>query len=175
MKTSTIETSRLQLRPLNINDAEHIYISWGCDDDVSKYMRWNTHQSINDTREWLLIEEKNIDSDENYTWGFVLKSTGKLIGSGGLSFNKDKYYFELGYGLMKDAWGNGYATEAATRIIEFAKNELGLQKLFCCHASENYKSQRIIEKLGFVYNADGHYNKFDGRRKESKEYYLQIV
>ncbi len=128
---------------------------------------------LNDTKDWLSLEEESIEGD-NYTWGFVLKATDSLIGSGGLVFNSGKGCYELGYNLMHSQWGMGFATEASRKILEFAKNNLNQKKIFCCHAFENTKSKNVIEKLGFIYVGDGFYQKFDGTTMKSKEYFLDL-
>ncbi len=173
MKTPILKTERLILRPLKISDAPHIYKSWGSDDDVSHYMRWETHGSVEKTRQWLEIEEQNLESNV-YTWGFELKDKGELIGSGGLLINEKRNCYELGYNLAKAFWGKGFATESAHKILSFAKDELHAEKIFCCHALENTASERIIQKLGFEYVKDGTYSKFNGKIFPRKEYYLWL-
>ena len=50
MKTPILETNRMILRPLSINDANDIFERWTSDDRVSKYVRWCTHNSVGDTK-----------------------------------------------------------------------------------------------------------------------------
>lgn len=65
MKTPTLETKRLILHPLSLNDVEHIYKSWTSDPDVAKYMIWNLHESINDTLRNLITNKKPLDAFKN--------------------------------------------------------------------------------------------------------------
>ncbi len=166
MKTPILETERLILRPLQntLQEAQHIFSAWTSDKEVAKYMRWSVHKSVSDTAEWLLLEEKNIDSD-NYNWGFVLKETGELIGAGGLVFVQEHSCYELGYNLMRKQWGKGLATEAARRILLFAQEELHQKSMFCCHAAQNTASENIILKLGFKRVGTATYEKFDKSEK----------
>ena len=97
MRTPMLETERLTLRPLTVNDAETVFANWTSDPDVAKFMRWELHKNISETQEWLAAEEELIESDSVYNWGFVLKETGELIGSGGLVFIDSKGMYELGY------------------------------------------------------------------------------
>ncbi len=173
MHTPILQTERLLMRPLTMDDAQHIFNAWASDDEVSLFMRWNTHKSIEETKEWLLLEQANIDSD-NYNWGFVLNESGKLIGSGGLLLNHKKNCYELGYNLMKAQWGKGFATEASKKIIDFAKYTLNLNKLYCGHANENFRSENVIKKLGFDYHGEDFYTKFDGTKIKSKSYYMHF-
>jgi ribosomal-protein-alanine N-acetyltransferase len=73
MKTPIIETERIILRPLSVNDASNIFERWTSDELVSKYMRWCTHNNVEETKAWLAMEEANIDSEHVYQWGFELK------------------------------------------------------------------------------------------------------
>ncbi len=113
MRTPTIETERLALRPLTVADAPHIYASWTSDPDVARFMVWELHESVRDTVAWLTDMEASLESDTSYVWGVVLKETGLLIGSVGIAFVPAHGCFELGYNFMKSSWGVGYATEAS--------------------------------------------------------------
>ena len=57
---------------------------------------------------------------------------------------------EIGWRLPRNAWGNGYATEAASRVIRHARDEIGLEEIVACINPENDKSIRVARKLGFL-------------------------
>ena len=82
MKTPILETSRLWLKPLKEEDAPGAFL-WTGDPKVSWYMRYETHESLEDTKQWLREEEKQLDSDLLYDFGFHKKDNDELIGSGG--------------------------------------------------------------------------------------------
>lgn len=175
MKTPTLETPRLVLRPPRVDDAKEAFENWTSDEDVTRYLRWSSHKSPEDTRDWLALEERELESGTRYQWMFVHKETGTLIGSGGLIWNEERSMFELGYVLMKAYWGRGLATEAARAIVDFAVNALGQRALFARHAKGNPASGRVMEKLGFAYACDGTCRTFDGSiTHESREYILRI-
>ncbi len=174
MRTPELESKRILLRPLSINDAELIYKNWTSDPEVAKFMIWDVHKNVNDTIEWLTVEEQNIDS-KHYTWGFVRKETGELFGSGSITFKEDLNCYELGYNIMKKYWGQGLTTEAGKVILDFAISTLGEKKFFCRHAVDNIGSERVMTKLGFVYYQDSSYKSFSGKKHYlSKDYYLNI-
>ncbi|MCL2108789.1 MAG: GNAT family N-acetyltransferase [Oscillospiraceae bacterium] len=174
MRTPNIETERLILRPLKISDAQTVFDNWASDPEATKHMRFDTHKSIDATIEWLTLEEGNLESDTAYNWGFTLKETGELFGSGGCYFRDDKGMFELGYILMKKQWGKGFATEAARAIVDFAVRKLKRKNLYVIHAKDNPESGRVIQKLGFTYHGDGEYSSLDGKRVfPVKEYYYR--
>lgn len=175
VKTPILESKRIVLRPLSINDAEHIYKSWTSDSEVAKFMIWDEHKSINDTIEWLKVEEQNIDREKHYIWGFVLRETGELFGSGGINFKEELGCYELGYNIMKKYWGKGLTTEAGKAILDFAVSILGEKKFFCRHAVDNIGSKKVMTKLGFEYFGDSSYTSFSGQKHfHSKDYYLNI-
>lgn len=176
MRTPILETERLLLRPLTSADAGAAFHNWSGDREATKYMRWELHQTVEDARAWLAREEKNVMSDTAYNWGFVLKTAGELIGSGRLFYTRKHDMMELGYILARSQWKQGLATEAARSIVEFANHTLRLSQLFCCHAVENTASGNVMRKVGFVYQNDGMYSSFDGKRMfRCKEYVLRFA
>ena len=177
--SNIIETERLILRPLTLADAETAF-GWTSDPEVAEYVSWLPHHSINDTVEWLNeIEWKSgwsLVPRGNYIWGFVLKDTGELFGSGGLIWEEDWQLYQVGYNIMKTHWNRGCTTEAMKAILKFAADNLGIKKVAGGHAKENLASARVIEKLGFVYDRDDITPHIDGKRfLNSREYYLELV
>lgn len=162
MKTPIIETERMILRPLTAADASYIYERWTSDDRVSKYVRWCTHSSANDTKCWLEFLEKGNLGDKMYQWGFELKDSGYLFGCGGIDYNEQEGVFELGYNIMFKYWNQGFTTEAAKAILEFGVKELGQKEYIAWHATENPASGAVLEKCGFVYENNEVQTKFDG-------------
>jgi len=59
--------------------------------------------------------------------------------------------YELGFYLLPDAWGQGFAAEAGASVIVHAFDVLGAAALFAGHHPENHGSRRALEKLGFRY------------------------
>ena len=175
MKTPILETERLILRPMEIEDAEAAFRNWTSDKEVAKFMRWTVHENVDVTKAWIQSEVDFLEHDGIYNFGFVLKETGELIGSGGLVFKEDKNMYELGYNIMKKYWNQGLTTEASKKIIEFGIQELKQTKFFCCHAKDNPASGRVMMKVGFKYQKDAIYYSYDKSKKfEAKEYLLEI-
>lgn len=65
--------------------------------------------------------------------------------------------YELGAHLVPDVWGNGYASEAARAVIDYAFVSLGAENLFCGHNPNNTASRRLVEKLGFHFIGEEYY------------------
>ena len=170
-----LETKRITLRKLKVSDAEQVFKNWASDDEVSKYMRWTTHKSVEDTINWLREEEKNYKKHNYYTWGIELKETKELIGSISALYRKEERRYEIGYGIGKKYWRQGYTTESLRRVMDFLINEVGIKKFRCAHAKLNPVSGIVMQKVGFKYVKDDYYESFDRTKKyESKVYYLDI-
>ncbi len=141
-----ILTDRLQLLPPTLNDAKDIFARYGQDPAISRYMSWVPHRSLEDT---ICFLSKIIsDNAEGRSYTFLIRSrrSGELLGSVGGAI--DRHRMQFGYCLARDAWGHGYATEAATTFISAALRlpELWRIQAFC--DVENKASARVLEKSG---------------------------
>ena len=170
MKTTDItETDRLILRPLTLDDAEAAF-EWTSDERVARFTSWPLHTSTEDTTEWL----RSIPNAENiFDFGFVRKSDGKLIGSGGIRL-KDNGFWDFGYNFRYDCWNMGYATEATLAMMDFVRRNCGAKKFRAECAEENIGSARVMEKCGLHFARKGEYSKSDGKTTfRSKIYELK--
>lgn len=167
----TIETEHLILRPHTVDDAKSVF-EWTGDERVTEYMSYPCHKNIEVTREWL----RSLENLENeYTWGFVRKSDGKLIGTGSIRFRADEKVWSFGYNLRFDCWGNGYATEVSKRMIEYVIAEHNASEFVAEHAVDNPASGRVIEKCGLVFDSYSEYKKLDGSKTfKSKVYRMKL-
>lgn len=165
MHNITIKTERLLLRPLVVADAEEVF-EWVSDEKVSRYMVYTTYTNIGQVKEWLTFVEKDTST---YNFGFERLIDGKLIGSGDIGldrgFSSNGKYWGFGYNLRYDCWGNGYATEAAIAMIEYARKNFGATYFVASHAEPNYASGKVIEKCGLKFAKYGEWQKLDGSCK----------
>lgn len=100
---------------------------------------------------WIKNHEENFNSDIIYEFAITDKTTGKLYGSICLTNKKSNQNGELGYWIGEEYWGNGYATEAAKALIEFAFQKKGFHKVFARHYASNPASGKVMEKAGMTY------------------------
>lgn len=175
MEGIIIETERVKLRPIKIEEAEHVYNTWTSDDEVSKYMRWSTHKSVEETKQWIMLEQENCKKDNYFDWGIELKQTGKLIGSIGAHYVQELDRYEIGYVIAKKYWRQGLVTEATENMLNYLANEKGIKKFVALHAKQNPASGAVMQKVGFRYEKDETSEKFDKSVVlESKVYYLDM-
>lgn len=154
-----VETERLILRSLTPEDARAAFL-WCGDPDVAKYMVYPVYTNAEDVKKW--IETLDPDDPDEYEAGFVLKSTGELIGSGGICYCPETDLWNIGYNLRKDQWGHGYAAEAIRALLEFAGTRRTIRGIQGTFANENRRSQRVMEKLGMTFAEDVTVTKLDG-------------
>lgn len=150
-----IETERLVLRPLTEADAADVF-EWVGDPVVNRYMQYSLYENVEQVRAWI----RQIDP-EAYEFAFVLRETGKVIGAGSIGRNDDGRY-ELGYNLNRAFWGQGFATEAAQAMIQWAYRELGARDFAAAYVTANEASGHVLRKCGFQFEKYGQYSRFDG-------------
>ena len=149
--TPELETGRLSLRRLAPGDAADIF-EYASDDEVTKYLTWETHQSIENARGFINFTLGRYERDEAGDWGIILKETGKLVGATGFAWYDSKNNrAEIGYVLARPYWGRGIMPEALSRLLKFGFEEMGLNRIECCHFLPNEKSGRVMQKAGMSY------------------------
>jgi len=147
----TLETDRLILRTLETDDAKELF-EYAKEPNVARYLTWVPHNSICDTFEYIKRVSDKIKNDEAGEWGIQLKETGKFIGSiGFVSYDQNSSCGELGYVIAEEYWGRGIMTEAISRLIQFAFENMGLQRVEAVHYPENPASGRAMQKAGMLY------------------------
>lgn len=138
-----IETDRLKLRPVTLEDAEDMY-EYASDDENTYYV-FNTHGSIDDTRfsiaNYFIAEPLG-------KFGIELKEEKKLIGTCDLRVDPKRFSAEIGYALNNKYANNGYTTEAAQRMIKLAFETLELEKVWATCDKTNKASEAVMKKLG---------------------------
>ncbi|MBU5484991.1 GNAT family N-acetyltransferase [Clostridium sp. MSJ-11] len=150
--TKVLETERLILRPFRKEDARDAYDNWTSDSDVTKYLTWTIHEDIEVTKKVLEIWIDEYIAYENYNWGIELKERGSIIGSICLmNINNYKENCEIGYCISKDYWNRGITTEAFSRVIKFAFEEVGFERITGRHHINNLASGKVMEKCGLKY------------------------
>ena len=145
--TKTIQTNRLILRKFTITDADDMYNNWASDTECCKYLAWNVHKNIDETK--ALLESWIKAYDEGcYNWVVEIKNTHEIIGSISVMTALEKHSTcELGYCYGSKYWGNGYATEAAKAILSYSHEVLSA-RLCAWIEAKNKASCALAESLG---------------------------
>ena len=97
-----------------------------------------------------------VDSYRRHGFGLeriVLDATGEWIGMCGLVKRDALPDPDLGYALLPEFWGRGYAAEAAAGVLRHAREALGLGRIVAITDPANVSSMRLLRKLGFVFES----------------------
>ncbi|MFI7597992.1 GNAT family N-acetyltransferase [Actinoplanes sp. NPDC049681] len=150
MTISELKTARLILR------------RWR-DEDVLPWAAMNADPAVREYFPAALTYEQSAGSIEAFRadldrrgwgwWALELAATGELIGMAGLDPVEDALPFrgvEVGWRLARQAWGNGYATEAGHACLDFGFDVLGLGEILAICAAGNQRSQAVMHRLGMT-------------------------
>jgi [ribosomal protein S5]-alanine N-acetyltransferase len=139
-------TDRMRLRPPTEADAEQMYARYSADPRVVRYLSWTPHRSVGDTREYL---HQKLQVDAASSWaGYLIfsRDTDDLLGAVGGQIQNTLLQF--GYCLARDAWGMGFATEAARVFVAAAIDQPTIWRVQAFCDLENRASARVLEKCG---------------------------
>ena len=162
------ETDRLILRPLVVNDAEAAFV-WLSDPQVNRFMPYTLYTEVEPARQWIASLDGLVD---NYIFGIERREDGLLIGTVSVRLGAiEPGAWSLGYNLRRDCWRQGYATEAAKGVLDFAYHTLGARDFTAEHAVANPASGSVLGHCGFVYDRDITYSKHDGSETFPAKFY----
>lgn len=150
--TKTLETPRLILRRFQEGDGDFMYKNWASDPEVTKFLTWPTHPSVEVSRKINASWVANYEKPDYYQWAIVPKELGEPIGSiAVVEPNEKAESMEVGYALSRKHWGQGIMTEAFTAVIRYLFEEVGILRVSSRHDPNNPASGKVMQKCGLKY------------------------
>jgi len=152
---TVLESPRLILRHLAPADLAALHALYR-DPEIREFFPDGT-RTLAETREEIQWHENGHPRHpELGLWATIERSSGDFLGRCGLlPWEIDgTYEVELAYLIDKRRWGEGFATEAATAILEHARISLGLRRLICLITPGNTASVRVAAKVGMAFERD---------------------
>ncbi|MEM5774241.1 MAG: GNAT family N-acetyltransferase, partial [Anaerolineaceae bacterium] len=146
---SALETGRLLLRPLGMEDLDFVFHHFG-DPRVAQYLLDEPPVASLEEAEAIIQFYLNTEGKNHNRWALVRKADGQVIGTCG--FHKwDRAHFraEIGYDLAPDCWGQGYMTEALRAALNSGFSRMNLHRIDAVVHVENDGSNRLLRRLGF--------------------------
>jgi RimJ/RimL family protein N-acetyltransferase len=143
-----LETDRLILRHQKIEDAAFI-LELLNDPSWIQYIGDRGVRTIDEARAYIL--KGPLDMYARLGFGFYLtelKDGGIPIGICGLVKRDFLEDVDIGFAFLPRFWGKGYALEAASAVMVYAKSVLGLKRIVAITSEDNYASAKLLEKLG---------------------------
>jgi ribosomal-protein-alanine N-acetyltransferase len=138
-----LRTSRLLLRPPTIEDAD-AYFNLA---SHPEYARYGSRQSI-DRETTARGLERIIAMPWHQRPEFAIVLEGQVVGRVMLDVDRANLTAALGYGVAREHWGRGIASEAARAAVDYAFEALGVGKVWARADPRNAASVRILENLG---------------------------
>jgi RimJ/RimL family protein N-acetyltransferase len=139
-------TERLVLRRPHLSDAEAIF-EYAGDPKVIRYMDYCPRTDINEVVKSLEGKPKQWESG-NFSWVLTVKPDDRPIGT--IACCVEGHAADFGYLLHQKYWGQGYATEAASVVVQWAISLPEVYRVWATCDTENLASARVLEKSGLV-------------------------
>ena len=151
----TLCTERLVLSQPIVSDLNDVVFQVNSTSEISEntlslpfpYREENAHF-------WFKMAEDGFANKDAFIFGIREKENLKLIGAVGLHLDVAHHKAEVGYWLGKSFWNNGYVSEALQEVLKFGFEELKLNKIYASHFHHNPASGKVLEKNGFVFEAE---------------------
>ena len=157
-----IETDRLTLRDIRMEDIQEYYERLYGDGDVCRYLLFDPHQDIGESLQSIQEILEKYEEGNFYRWGITEKGDDSLIGVIGLvRIDEQTNTCSFAYLLGCDYWNRGYGTEALQAVIRFAFEELEIQRIVADHMVQNPASGAVMRKAGMTHigTEQGKYSK----------------
>jgi [ribosomal protein S5]-alanine N-acetyltransferase len=160
-----LRTSRLQLRPLSPQDAPAMFAMMR-DLETMRFWDWPAFTDSETVDDIVAAQIADMEAGNALYWAVC--RNGAAIGCCDLS-EIDRHHLraEVGFLFDRASWGQGYAFEAMTAIVDHAFGELGLERLWARFHAGNEKSRLLLDRLGFASEGTlrGHVLR-EGRRRD---------
>ena len=145
--TKSFETERLICRPFVATDCEDMLKNWIANPNIQFEYGEPVYTTVAEVNELLSKYIEGYQNPDFYRWAIIEKESGENIGQ--IAFCKvysDCQTAEIEYCIGEKFWGNGYAGEALSGVIDFTFNNTDFVKLEAYHRIENEKSGRVLKK-----------------------------
>jgi RimJ/RimL family protein N-acetyltransferase len=129
-----------------LSDAAAIFHAYAQDAEVTRYVRWRPHSSIQETEQYLTECVAAWDGNSRFPWVIELRGDGQLLGMVELRVNGFKA--DVGYVVAHAFWGRGIATEALRPVVGWALSRASIYRVWALCDAENVASARVLEKVG---------------------------
>jgi ribosomal-protein-alanine N-acetyltransferase len=144
-----LETARLRLREFVADDWPTV-LTYQAD---PLYLRFYhlTEQTAEGARDFvqMFLDQQAAQPRTKFQLALELKQDGRLVGNCGIRVNDPgQREANIGYELASWLWGQGLMTEAATEIVRFGFEELGMRRIWSWCVAANIGSARVLEKVG---------------------------
>ncbi len=151
-----IDTPRLHLRDMRPGDAEDVFVSYGRDPAVLRYLQWVPHASVDDSRRQIAYDIHRWIKRSAWVWGLTYRvphaRAGRVFGQIELlpmSFPSEQaHHLRLGYLMASSHWGQGLMAEAAQAVVGAAFAQYGVWRVDALCDVANKASATMLARIG---------------------------
>ena len=147
MFPDTVETLRLHLRRPVPTDAERIFQTYAQDVEVTRYLVWVPHTSVETTKKFIALCQDRWTSSVAFPYVITRKENGELLGM--IEVRPSGHRADFGYVLARKYWGDGLMPEAIAAMVKIAMGHPTIYRMEATCDVENKASWRALEKSGF--------------------------
>ncbi|KYC42220.1 GCN5 family acetyltransferase [Scytonema hofmannii PCC 7110] len=168
------ETPRLILRDFVESDWQGVH-SYASDPEVVRYLPFGPNTK-EDTKNYIQTEIKahRKRNRQHFALAITLKEDKQFIGACRISITEpNKSEGSIGFSFAKQFWGQGYATEAGEKLLEFGFQQLKLHRIFAICDSHNHLSARVLVKIGM--RQEGYLREYEWMRGEWRDVLLYAI
>lgn len=148
--TKKLETNRLILRQFELDDAELAFKNWTSDSEVTKFLTWQNHKNLEETKKILEFWTAKYNDKYFYLWAIELKETGEPIGSFRTNI-KEFDIADVGYCIGKNWWNRRLVSEALLRVVDFLFSDVKINRIESRCNPKNIASAKVMERCGLRY------------------------
>ena len=151
-----LETERLLLRPLKLEDADAMF-AMDTNPNVHKYLWQNPTQTKEETITLIKMVQKQYLENKIGRFATILKETDEFIGWTGIKYvndhieNGNTNFFDYGYRFDEKFWNKGFATEASICWLDYGFNEIKIERMNAHTHLDNGASNHILQKIGMKF------------------------
>ena len=146
MFPESVETQRLLLRKPLPKDADGIFQAYAQDREVTRYLVWSPHASVETTREFIANCQSRWESAKAFPYVITKRGTGELLGM--IEFRLDGHRVDFGFVLARPYWGQGLMPEAVSALVAISLAQPSIFRVEATCDVENRASARVLEKAG---------------------------
>ncbi len=128
-----------------MRDAEELHREFGTDEAMYEYSGWNPFATLEMAEE--TVRKYIAGNGKDHSYGWIMDRDGVIVGMiGAYDYCEDS--IEVGFSVVRECWGSGYATEALREVLRYltGHEKIGCVTAWC--AADNIGSKRALEKAG---------------------------
>lgn len=141
-----LDAPRLTLRRLRLSDAPAMFARYAQDPEVTRYIAWPPHRTLDDTRDFLTRIGRAAERGRGFAYAILPRGETKLCGT--LGFDRHGGTLTCGYVLARSHWGRGVASAAFGALVGWALVQPDLWRVEAYVHPDNQGSARVLEKCG---------------------------